>query len=226
MRQFIVSRLIGQDQTMKVGGWMGMKQKIWLGGIFCSIALLVQLFQWALFDWLTPFMMVPIDALMWICLIGFSVWALVELVRLRKSLGWKRAGMPLAVYLVTILLLIFVPFTAIYLHFDYKWHFKERQAVATRFVEMSKQEQPFRNQVVPLPDAEKHLSNGGGDVIVDSDSRNKVAIVFFFTFRGILDNFAGFMYRSDSSYPKKDDLGGNLSDIEPMGAHWFWVSSR
>ncbi|MNR19056.1 hypothetical protein D3C85_1358200 [compost metagenome] len=49
--------------------------------------------------------------------------------------------------------------------------------------------------------------------------------VFFFTFRGILDNFSGFIYSSSDQEPQQEDFGGDFKEIKRIDNNWYWVSS-
>ncbi|MGZ4162835.1 MAG: hypothetical protein ACXVDB_01805, partial [Tumebacillaceae bacterium] len=108
---------------------MLMKQKLWWGVFFCSAMLVLQVVQWGLFDWLTPFVMGPINLLLWVALLGCMVWALVDLLRHRKTIGLKRAGLPFGVYVVTMVILYFVPIASFYFKYDFNKNLPVRQAI-------------------------------------------------------------------------------------------------
>jgi len=50
--------------------------------------------------------------------------------------------------------------------------------------------------------------------------------ILFFTYRGVLDNFSGFMYRSDNTLPAEGDFGGNWAEKKRIDQNWFWVASH
>ena len=52
-----------------------------------------------------------------------------------------------------------------------------------------------------------------------------VPAIFFFTFRGILDNFSGFIYRSDDNPPLNGDFSGDFVEMKKLRSHWFWAAS-
>lgn len=73
--------------------------------------------------------------------------------------------------------------------------------------------------LILLPEEYRNLSKGGGEIIVE-DGR-----VFFFTFRGILDNFSGFVYSPTDANPRQGDFGGDVKEIVKLEKHWYFVGS-
>ncbi|MBL4954371.1 hypothetical protein JK635_19615 [Neobacillus sp. YIM B02564] len=49
--------------------------------------------------------------------------------------------------------------------------------------------------------------------------------VLFFTYRGILDNFSGFVYVPNDQRPYKNDFDGDFKEIEKLDKSWYWVGS-
>ncbi len=48
----------------------------------------------------------------------------------------------------------------------------------------------------------------------------------FFTYRGILDSFSGFMYRSDDTSPGDGDFAGEFYETERLRKNWFWAAAH
>jgi hypothetical protein len=79
----------------------------------------------------------------------------------------------------------------------------------------------YNDSIIHLPNEYRHLSKGGGDIMAE----NQGNMVFFFTYRGILDNFSGFIYSAGDLEPQNDDFGGDYKEIKKMAKNWYWVSS-
>jgi hypothetical protein len=50
--------------------------------------------------------------------------------------------------------------------------------------------------------------------------------ILFFTFRGVLDSFAGFVYTSDDSAPKNGDFAGEFIINRKVQDRWYYVSAH
>jgi len=49
--------------------------------------------------------------------------------------------------------------------------------------------------------------------------------VLFFRYKGVLDNFSGYMYRSDDS-PPRNEFGGDYFEVIRLRPHWYWIASN
>lgn len=58
------------------------------------------------------------------------------------------------------------------------------------------------------------LPQRGGDVIVHYGKKN--ASVFFYTYRGLIDNFSGFIYAPNDVKPNEDDFNSIFKDIKKI----------
>ncbi len=179
-------------------------------------------FQWILVDYLTPFCMVPLLIVMSVILLILIGGSLIYLPLQFKKNRW-RATLPLVINLIVFLIVWFVPFTDIWLDFQFKSNWEEYTKVVHLIEEGEIQVPQDGYGLVLLPKEYRHLSRGGGEVIVDT--RGGVTRVFFFTFRGILDNFSGFMYRSDDTPPSPYDFGGDWKQIIKLRPHWYFCAS-
>lgn len=121
-----------------------------------------------------------------------------------------------------LLLLINVSCTRVVLDADFRRNLKEREEVI-RMIKEGEFEIRERLNIIQLPERYRYLSRGGGLIMVE---RYESGIgVFFFTFRGILDNFSGFIYRNDNACPNSTDFSGDFKQIKKIGEGWFWAAS-
>lgn len=52
----------------------------------------------------------------------------------------------------------------------------------------------------------------GGDIAVET--KGKAKLILFFTYRGMLDNFSGFVYNLNDNKPSKSDFNGDFKQIK------------
>lgn len=183
------------------------------------LVIVMQIIRWELVDILTPFIEPLLELLIVVGFFGVFCWSLLNFaVHITKSL--HRALLPLAIQLITVLIVILVPFTKIVVTFDFIVNLKAREKV----VEMvqSGQIEPYvsyNDDLMLLPKQYEHLSKGGRIIVDDGTSK-----IFFFTFTGVLDNFSGFIY-SEHGPPQSNDFNGDFVEIEKLRDHWYWAAS-
>jgi len=182
--------------------------------IFSSlVVVLFKFFQWSIMDIVTPFAM----PFLWLMVYGFfTVVTIISSIRFFKTKQWR----PVLVQLFTVLLLFFFPFNKIVLDLEFHANKSEREEVGTLIEkEVIKPNVAHNESLILLPEEYRSLSKGGGEVIVEDGS------VFFFTFRGILDNFSGFVYSPADVKPRQGDFGGDFKEIVKLEKHWYFVGS-
>ncbi|WP_246277414.1 hypothetical protein [Neobacillus endophyticus] len=80
------------------------------------------------------------------------------------------------------------------------------------------------SSLIHLPKKYDHLSAGGGDIVVEKTSNGYN--ILFFTFRGVLDGFSGFVYATTDQKPLKNAFDGDIKEINRMAKNWFFISSN
>ncbi|WP_027409134.1 hypothetical protein [Anoxybacteroides tepidamans] len=194
------------------------REKLWILSCISSLLVLFyELFQWAIIDVVTPFF----TPFLWLLVFGFFFITMVRtVIHLFKNKDWK----PAAIHAVTILLLIFFPFTKITLNLDFRMNQQEREQVA-KMVEKGELRPNVSGDatLIRLPKQYKQLSKGGGEIVIER--KNGKCMVLFFTFRGVLDGFSGFVYSPDDQPPAKHDFAGDFKEIKRMDRNWYWVAS-
>lgn len=132
---------------------------------------------------------------------------------------------PLGINISCLLIVLFVPFTAIAIDLDFRINYEKRAQVVS-MVESGKL-QPninYNRSLILLPARYRGLSNGGGEIVVER--AGNATEILFYSFRGVLGNFSGFVYRTDDRAPTRGDLGGNFVEIEKLREKWYWVAAR
>ncbi len=194
----------------------------WLSVIASVIVILVSFFRWKLVDILTPFIEPILELIVFVFFLVAILWSLIfGLLKIKSQK--TRAFVPLSINLVTLLIVLLVPFTALTLKMDFHFNINKREQVVEKIKNCELAPNVSHNdKLINLPTGYKHLSKGGGDVIVEYENKNPN--VFFFTFRGILDNFSGFVYRADNNQPRNYDFGCEHVELEKLKDHWYWMS--
>ncbi|MCY9020529.1 hypothetical protein MOF32_04450 [Priestia megaterium] len=181
------------------------------------LVILVSLFQWDLVDMITEFLMLPV----WLCVYAFfiiiTVWTLIHLFKNRK---WQS----FVIQLITVALWFFFPFNQVNLDLNFKIHQDKREEVTAKIengvIKPNVSDSP---SLIQLPKEYTQLSKGGGDILVETKGKTKS--ILFFTYRGMLDNFSGFVYDPNDHKPSKGDFDGDFKQIEKVHKNWYYVSS-
>lgn len=194
----------------------------WLSFIASVSAIVINIFRWSLVELFTPFLEPMLELAIYGFFLVIIVWSLIYGVTKIKSQKIK-AFIPAIINIVAVTIIVIVPFTAITLKIDFYFHLNEREEVIEKITNDELVPNVFHNNsLINLPAKYRNLSKGGGDIIVEYENKNPN--VFFFTFRGILDDFSGFVYRSDDNEPQKGDFGCDNIELEKLREHWFWMS--
>lgn len=192
-------------------------QLLFLSLISSLLVILTSFFQWDLVDLITEFLMLPIWLGVYASFIFVTVWALVHLFRYKY---WQ----PLIIQLITIAIWFFFPFNQVNLDMNFKVHQDKREEVATKIengiIKPNVSDSP---SLIHLSKEYNWLSKGGGDIVLEGKGKEKS--ILFFTYRGMLDNFSGFVYDPNDRRPLKSDFDGDFKQIEKVHKNWYYVSS-
>lgn len=183
---------------------------------------LFKVIEWEMMEVLGPFLVAPIFWWIWLT---FVILIFASIIHFIHQLGEKRplTILPLLINIIFILILRNVPFTEIWLDRQYEQNIEGYKQVVA-LIETGDITIPEDGYgLMLLPENYQHLSRGGGEIIIEN--REGILQVFFFTYRGILDSFSGYTYRSDDLPPQDGDFGGFWDQIIPQEPHWFFVAS-
>ncbi|MFF2445412.1 hypothetical protein [Priestia megaterium] len=190
---------------------------LFLSLISSLLVILVSLFQWDLVDMITEFLMLPVWLFVYVFFIIITVCTLIQLFKNRK---WQ----PFVIQLITIGLWFFFPFDQVNLNLNFKIHQDKREEVTAKVengvINPNVSDNP---SLIQLPKEYTQLSKGGGDIAVET--KGKAKSILFFTYRGMLDNFSGFVYDPNDNKPLKTDFDGDFKQIEKVHKNWYYVSS-
>jgi hypothetical protein len=192
--------------------------------IASSLSLLMSLaFQWNIIDALTPFLGGPLLGLAWLLVMISVVVASAHAYRHRIKGAYAFA--PLIVSTGTLLVAFFVPFTQLWLYANFNLNKAAREQVVAKVKSGNIVPNVAHNaKLIALP-KDSGVSMGGDEIIVEGPSVNPY--VFFFAFRGILDNYSGFLWVPDGGRPEQfGDAGEPGTEIESLGGNWYFIGHR
>src|ERR1700679_1236414 len=157
------------------------------------VLILVQIARWPLVSLLTPFLEPVVELGSMLALLVVAIFGLIHGIRRRRSEGPK-GWLPFGICLAAALIVILVPFNVIYLKANFKLLQHDRTTV-TKQILAGKAGTLIRSgergDLVSL-DLQDHWLSESGEVMVDH--RDGKTFILFFTFRGILDRFSGYVY--------------------------------
>ncbi|WP_156187528.1 hypothetical protein [Peribacillus loiseleuriae] len=180
----------------------------------------LQFFQWELIEIFTPFLM----PFVWLIVYGFFlVGFIVAIIGLFKKKDWKPFGIQIITILL-LLLLFLIPFNQIVLDIDFKVNKSERDEIILKIHDGTFSPNVSHNSsLMHLPDKYDHLSKGGGDIVIEKQGEHYS--VLFFTFRGVLDSFSGFVYSPNDKKPQSGSFGGDFKQIVKIDENWYFVAA-
>lgn len=180
-------------------------------------------FQWNIIDAFTPFLGGPLLGLAWLLVMISAVLASVHAFR-HKNKG-VYAFVPLMISTSTLLAAFFVPFTQLWLYANFNLDKAAREQVVEEIRSGTLVPNVAHNEkLIALPKG-SGVSMGGDEIVVEGPSSNPY--VFFFTFRGILDNYSGFLWVPNGGRPEQfGDAGEPGTEIESLGGNWYFIGHR
>lgn len=144
----------------------------------------------------------------------------------KKNFG-NKVFIPLLINVLTFLTVVFVPFTDIAIRRNFTANKGAREEVIRSINSgQIKPNVPHNKMLIHLPDKYTGLSSGGGDVKF-ADTQEGTA-VFFYTFRGILDNYSGFAYCPSEKVDctKHFAYENDIMQVEKIDKNWYWLASH
>jgi hypothetical protein len=180
-------------------------------------------FQWKIIDAITPFLFLPLAAVLGVLFLisagtGVSCfWKLREI----KHIAFA----PFAINVFALLIVYFVPFTKISTDIDFKMNKKHREEIVAKVYKGELKNNISHNiSLIALGASYPSVSAGGNEIVVEEHDGKKY--VFFYLYRGVLDNYSGFLHVPEGGDPQKfGDLNeSKVTQIIPYDDRWFYAS--
>lgn len=189
--------------------------------LFGTFILVFHWFFWDIVDIITPFLIFIPLIIVLISVVGFlihSFWIASKNVKRLKS----KAFIPLLIIIVTILVNIFFPFTDASLQLNFLLNVNARNEVVNLIQTEELKPEKFNNLLIMLPLKYRRLSKGGGEVFIEHFEDHDAYV--FFTFRGVLDNFSGFVYDPDEYAIA--ELETRYVQVLELRDSWYYCASN
>ena len=194
----------------------------WISLIVNYLLLLINIYRWE-FNFVIMMMLEEyVEKYLFFLLIILTIWTAIIAIYNTNNIK-REKFIPFIVNIVTILVITFVPFTDIYLQYEFKSKLKTREKVVNMIDKNEIRIEVCCDycDVINLPIGLQNLSKGG-EIIVDKKIHGEL-IVIFYTFIGMADNFSGFLYSSNNKPPDKKTCGGDIIQVVPMKENWYFV---
>ena len=198
-----------------------LRRRLWLASVTSGLLLFVTAFERSLVDVLTPFLFPVLEIGAWLLFLGSSVWAVVGFtVADRRGL---REARPLLLSMLAAVVVLVTPFTSIWLRANWHWYRGDRERIV-RQVQEGKLS--VAGSLLPLGSEEPYVSVGGNEIVVEEHDGGRY--VFFYTFRGVLDSYSGFLHVPDGGTPTRfaDLSEPGSTQLDRLGAHWYFAARR
>lgn len=185
-----------------------------------SIMLIFRWYYWDIINIISPLLIIfPLSAAA-ISSLCFLVYALFYAAKNCTALK-RMAYAPLLIISITIAMALFFPFTKVTLEMDFWTNLKARNTVVALIENGTMQPEAENPNLIKLPWYCKHLSKGGGEVKIVNYGEQEFYL--FYTFRGFVDNYSGFIYLPDEQVV--DAAKGYFIQVLKMHDGWYYCAS-
>ncbi len=186
------------------------------------LLILLSIFRWFSFGTLVVFLINPLSILIFLFSVVCLFWIPIYAVRNYKNYKLK-VLLPLPLCLLALYILIFDPIFNFKTQLNFSQNKIEREAVISdiRQEKLERTKSFETSYIVSLPNGKENLSDDGEVLISTKDKKLRV---FFYTFRGVLDNFSGFIYTEVPNDPSPETLNCEPTQIKKKSDNWYWVS--
>ena len=178
-------------------------------------------FYWHLAELLSVFLCGPLLALLSMATAAVLLWSLAAAFRTRGS--WTRF-FPAILCATALAAAWFAPFDALWLKADFLLRRRDRESIIAQLRSGAINARFPGNSIelVALPPSPA-VSRSGNDILVFGSREDP--FVFFYTFRGVLDNYAGFLHVPPGHLPDEFTAAGDRPFLtRKFDDDWFFLS--
>ncbi len=189
----------------------------------------IKLLENPIINSVTLFLYGPIIFFGYAGLVYCFVASIVYWVRKRNIVS--RPFIPFVFTILATCFIAYFPFNALTLRIDFQLKLSEREKIVTMINNKTISCDTAKTTWAKIPREYSNLSAGSPDVLVENI--DGTTCIFFYTFRGITDNFSGFVWVGDERVMSKITIGQfGVSRIfyEPIeiikfAAHWYFIAN-
>lgn len=199
---------------------------VWLALVSVAVAsaIVVEAFEWSLLDRMPGLVFMPLHHLVAAAalVVAFAI-AIAALFKIPRR-GWRFA-LPLAVAVAGLILGWLAPFTDWWLAANFRLGLAERQRIVAMVRDGTlRPNVEYNNELIALGYSHPHVSAGGNDIVVRGGEARPY--VLFFTFRGVINHFSGFLYVPPGGSPAEYiELGADRGrQVVHWEGPWYFIA--
>lgn len=164
------------------------------------------------------FIVFPLMILLFIGGIVLLILSIIHIFKKYKITKMKSL-LPLLLSLVLLFLIFERPFFPVFQKAEFSFKLDEREEVAGQILKGEIRSSNEQGDLYPVPQKYNHSSLSDGNEVMKMNDK-----LLFFTVRGILDNFSGYVFSPNGSAPTNDDVQADIIKIQKMSDHWYYIS--
>ena len=194
-----------------------------IGAIVASCAVvLLSAFKLSIVDRIMPFGMVALVPLMWAIYFATIITSLSCLTKFKSIRAYSLV--PLSINLISFVVVVLVPFTELWIKADFSLYRSDRDRVVSEVLQGILQPNvEYNSSLISLDQSYPLLSMGGNEIVAEEYEGQ--TYILFFTYRGVLDNYSGFLHVPEGGNPSRfSDLNEkDMTYIEHIDGNWYFV---
>lgn len=154
-------------------------------------------------------------------LLGGIVLFIISVIHIFKR--YKETGvksfLPLILSVILIFLLIDRPLSPLFQNVEFSFKLDKREEVARQIINGEIKPSNDSGDLFLFPKKYNNSSLSDGNEVMKMNDK-----LFFFTVRGILDNFSGYVFSPSGLEPTNEDVQATIIWMQKMNNNWYYVS--
>ena len=154
-------------------------------------------------------------------LLGGIVLFIISVVHIYKRYKETRVKifLPLILSVTLIFLLIDRPLSPLFQNVEFSFKLEKREGVARQIINGEIKPSNDSGDLFLVPKKYNNSSLSDGNEVMKMNDK-----LFFFTVRGILDNFSGYVFSPSGLEPTNEDVQATIIWMRKMSNNWYYVS--
>ncbi|MDN4608568.1 hypothetical protein [Sporosarcina highlanderae] len=161
------------------------------------------------------FVNIPLFLISFIGIIVIMIFLIVDFFKKKE----RKANL---VLLLVSFLLIFIminqPFSPLLRKAEFTFNLENREEVANLIMDGEIQTSNSRGDLIPVPNGYSRSLSDGREVMKVDDK------LLFFTRRGLLDSFSGYVYSPNGVEPQDEDVMAKIVKKQKMSKNWYYIA--
>jgi len=201
---------------MMAKSYRGDLQFAWISS---TLILVLTALKWSILDRIHLILFLILAGTILLVFVISIIVSLVSLYENRKN--GRAAWVPIAINITGILIVVLIPFNTIWLKFDFSFYKNDRDRVVHEVYAGILQPNVSKDsRLIKLGSDYPHVSSSGNEIDVWEKDGKKY--IFFYTFRGILEAFSGFVFVPDGGDPSGYGLFDD-NQIWKLDKNWYFL---